>query len=157
MPDTEFLKVVRKRISACSLENEEGVNPFDEALLLRIYDAARGSLRDTFNICTKLCLAVSKSPLFETIPEHEAERILGELQAPRLRKVGENPLQNAVLLEIGNSPGINQKELAKTLGKQQPAVSRALKVLAEADLVRSERDGTATRYRLSPEVCFALK
>jgi len=84
LPDTEFLKVVQKRISACSLENEKGVTPFNEPLLLRIYNAAGGSLRDTFNICTKLCLAVAKSPLYETIPEQEAERILGELQTPRL-------------------------------------------------------------------------
>ncbi len=157
LPDTEFLKVVRTRISACSLENEEGANPFHESLLLRIYNAAAGSLRDTFNICTKLCLTVAKSPLYETIPEQEAERILGELQAPRLRKAGENPLQYAALQEIGNSPGITQKDLVKTLGKQQPAVSRALKLLLKADLIRSEKDGTATHYRLSPEICFALK
>jgi DNA-binding transcriptional ArsR family regulator len=156
LSDAEFIQGVQKRIRACSLQGEEGVNPFDEELLLRIYRAAGGSLRDTFNICSKLCLAVAKSPLYETITGEEAERILAELQAPRLRSVEDSPLQRAILTEIGASPGMNQKELVSVLKKTQPAVSRALKLLHEADLIRSEREGTATHYRLAPEIAFAL-
>jgi DNA-binding MarR family transcriptional regulator len=71
--------------------------------------------------------------------------------------VSDNPLQHAILLEIGRSPDISQTDLVKVLKKQQPAVSRALKQLVETELIRSEKDGTATRYRVSPEISFALK
>jgi DNA-binding transcriptional ArsR family regulator len=156
LSDAEFIQVVKKRIHACSLDGEEGVSPFDEDLFLRIYRAAGGSLRDAFNICSKLCLAVAKSPLYETITHREAEQILAELQAPRLRNIKDNPLQHAILIEIGDSPGINQKQLVSILKKQQPAVSRALKFLYEADLIRSEKEGVSTCYRLAPEIAFAL-
>jgi len=156
LSESEFMQVIQKRIHACSLEGEEGINPFDKELLIKIYQVAGGSLRDTFNICSKLCLAVAKSPFYETITTEEAERILAELQAPRLRHLKDNSLQRSILEEIGAMPGVNQKTLAEVLNKQQPSVSRALKLLYEADLIRLEKEGPETFYRLAPEIAFAL-
>lgn len=153
---TELNQVVKKRIAACSLPEEKGISPIEEPLMQKIYDASRGSLRDTFMICSKLCLAVAKTPLYENISEEEAERILAELQAPRLEAVVKSPLQKAILTEVGQHPDITQSALAKKLGKSQPNISRAIKSLAASGLLRHEKEGKSVCYRLAPEMQIAI-
>ena len=152
----ELSQVVQKRISACSLPNEEGTSPIEEPLINKIYDAARGSLRDTFMICSKLCLAVAKTPFYGRISVEEAATILGELQATRVQAVAKNPLQKALLIEIGKRPDITQSALAKELKKSQPSISRSMKALHTSGLVRQAKEGKSVTYRLAPEIQLAL-
>ena len=152
----ELSQVVQKRISACSLPNEKGTSPIEEPLINKIYDAARGSLRDTFMICSKLCLAVAKTPFYGKISEEEATTILAELQATRVQAVAKNPLQKALLIEIGKRPDITQSALAKELKKSQPAISRAIKALHTSGLVRQAKEGKSVYYWLAPEIQIGI-
>ena len=152
----ELRRIVAKRVAACSLPGEKGISPIETSLVNLIYDAANGSLRDTFAICSKLCLAVAKTPFIGEISEREAVDILAELQALRLSKTAKSPLQKALLMEIGQKPMSTQTELTKKLQKRQPAVSRALKALVTAGLVRQARRGANVTYWLSPETKLAL-
>lgn len=152
----ELRQIINKRIVACSLPGEKGTSPIDGTLVNQIYDAAGGSLRDTFMICSKLCLAVAKTPFYGKIAEEDAENILAELQASRLQSVAKSPLQKAVLIEIGRNPGIAQSLLAKELRKSQPAVSRATKALSQTGLIRQTREGKSVTYRLAPEIQIAI-
>ena len=125
-------------------------------MINKIYDAARGSLRDTFMICSKLCLAVAKTPFYGKISEEDATTILTELQATRVQAVAKKPLQKALLIEIGKRPDITQSALAKELKKNQPAISRAIKAPHTSGRVRQAKQGTSVTYRLAPEIQLAL-
>ena len=52
--------------------NPFDVNPIERELFTDIYEASGGSLRETFNICGKLCIAVAGDQLFKTITGDEA-------------------------------------------------------------------------------------
>ena len=71
--------MVNKRLDACALPGRKARNPIEPGLLARIHEASGGSLRETFIICSKLCLAIAGDPMYEAITEAEACTLLAEL------------------------------------------------------------------------------
>jgi DNA-binding transcriptional ArsR family regulator len=148
-------KVIDRRIASCALPGRKGKNPIDLDLLQDIYEACGGSLRETFIICGKLCLAMATDPLYERITRREASALLRELLAVRLASIGRSPLRRRILKELREKPGLTQRELVQHLGKSQTGVSRAAKALVEADLIRRTKKGRQVRYWPAPEVRLA--
>ena len=60
--------VVNKRFEACALPGRKARNPIEPGLLARIHEASGGSLRETFIICSKLCLAIAGDPMYGPFP-----------------------------------------------------------------------------------------
>jgi DNA-binding transcriptional ArsR family regulator len=153
----EVRKVVMKRINACALPGHKAKNPIDPELLQEIYDASGGSLRETFLICGKLCLAMATDPLYEKITKKEAGALLAELFGIRFTSIRNSPLQQSILKVLVIHPGITQQELVKKLKKTQTSVSRAMKSLMENELVRRTKEGRLVRYWAAPEVRLAAE
>lgn len=61
-----------------------------------------------------------------------------------------DPTRRAVFELVAARPR-SVAELARSLPVSQPAVSQHLKVLREAELVRSEKSGARNIYRLDPK------
>ena len=61
-----------------------------------------------------------------------------------------DPTRRAILDRL-RAGGVAVAELASGFDMTRPAVSKHLRVLREADLVREERDGRQRVYRLNPE------
>ena len=153
----EVKKVVGKRINACALPGHKAKNPIDPELLQEIYDASGGSLRETFLICGKLCLAMATDPLYEKITRREAGALLAELLSVQVANIRNSPLQQSILKALVTRPGITQQELVKQLKKSQTSVSRATKSLMENELVRQAKEGRLVRYFAAPEVRLAAE
>ncbi len=151
----EVGNVMEKRIAACSLAGRQGRNPIERELFTDIYEASGGSLRETFNICGKLCIAVAGDPLFKTITGDEAGPLLAELLQVRFSGVEKSPLQYEIIRVLGAQPGLSQKQLAERVGKAQPSLSRATRSLIDAGLIHRKREGRLVRYWPSPEVRLA--
>jgi len=148
-------KVVTRRIKACALPGRKAKNPIDPGLLQEIYDASGGSLRETFMICGKLCLAMATDPLYEKITKKEAGALLAELLSVRFAHIRNSPLQQSILKNLVLHPGISQQQLVKQIKKSQTSVSRAVKSLLENELVRQTKEGRQVRYWAAPEVRLA--
>jgi DNA-binding transcriptional ArsR family regulator len=153
----QMKKVIKRRIEACAVPGQKPTNPLDQELLEEIYDASGGSLRETFNVCTKLCVALAPDPLYVKITKKEAGALLAELLSVRFASIQRSPLQRAILLELAARPGMTQQELIKRLGKTQAAISRASKTLIETELVRRTKEGRQVRYWPAPEVRLAAR
>lgn len=150
-------KVLKTRIEACAVPGQKPTNPLDQALLEEIYDASGGSLREMFNVCTKLCVALAPDPVYVKITKKEAGALIAELLSVRFAGIQRSPLQRAILLELASRPGMTQQELIEQLGKTQAAVSRAARMLVETELVRRTKAGRRVRYWPAPEVRLAAK
>jgi DNA-binding transcriptional ArsR family regulator len=61
-----------------------------------------------------------------------------------------DPTRRAILVRLARGPA-TVGELAEPFAMSLPAISRHLKVLAEAALIRNERDGKSRRCQLRPE------
>jgi ArsR family transcriptional regulator len=89
------------------------------------------------------------------------EAVLAEDDADELAtafKALADPARLRLLSLIASSPdGACACDLIEPLGRSQPTVSHHLKVLREAGLVTSERDGTWIWYRVVPERLDALR
>ncbi len=77
-----------------------------------------------------------------------------ELVAARFRAMGE-PLRLRILqqLEAGER---SVSALAETIGSTQPNVSKHLKVLQDAGLVRRRQQGNSAYYSIGDEMVFEL-
>ena len=149
-------EVVRKRIAACAVPGRKAKNPIEPRLLGRIHEAAGGSLRETFIICSKLCLAVAGDPVYETITDAEAGALLAELMSVRLAALNRSPLQQSILQRLSDAGTLTQKQLAVRLRKNQTAVSRAAKSLLEAELLHRSKSGRKVYYTPAAEVRLAI-
>ena len=151
----EVQAVVNKRLDACALPGRKARNPIEPGLLARIHEASGGSLRETFIICSKLCLAIAGDPMYEAITEAEACTLLAELSAARLAGVGKGTLRYAILKTLGEAGEATQKQLAERLGKNQTAISRAAKGLLESELIHRNKQGREVKYRPMAEISLA--
>jgi len=150
-------RIINKRIKACSLQGHKAKNPIDPQLLQDVYDASGGSLRETFLICGKLCLAMATDPLYEKISKKEAGALLAKLFGARLANIRNSPLQLSILKVLVNNAGITQQELIKKLKKSQASISRSMKSLIENELVRRTKEGREVRYWVAPEIQLAAE
>ncbi len=146
---------IKKRITACSLPGKMAKNPITPKLLARIHDASGGSLRETFLICSKLCLTLAGDPMYDTITEKDAGALLAELLAVRLTDIKNSPLRIAILKELSRTNILSQKDLTERVNKSQTAVSRAAKALVELELIRYKKDGRKIQYWATAEIKLA--
>jgi len=108
----EVRQVINKRITACALSGRKPQYPIEPGLLSSIYEASRGSLREIFTVCSKLCLAIATDPLYEKISEREASAVLAELLAVRFSDIKRSPAKRAILKQLSVRPGLTQGQLA---------------------------------------------
>jgi len=153
LPEVE--EALARRIQACALPGRTPQNPIASSLLREIYQASGGSLRETFMICSKLCLAIAPDPVYQRITEREAGAVLAQLLAVRLADLKKSPLKVAILKALNANPGVTQHQLARHLDKSQASISRAMSNLTEVELVRRVREGREVRYWPAPEVRLA--
>jgi len=77
-----------------------------------------------------------------------------ELVAARFRAMGE-PLRLRILQQLENGER-SVSALAESLGATQPNVSKHLKVLQDAGLVKRRQQGTSAYYSIADEMVFEL-
>jgi DNA-binding transcriptional ArsR family regulator len=69
--------------------------------------------------------------------------------APKLKALG-HPVRLGIALQLAKEGGTCACDFADIFGVSQPTVSQHLKVLREAGLVTTRRDGTQIYYSLDP-------
>ena len=69
--------------------------------------------------------------------------------APKLKALG-HPVRLGIALRLAAEGGTCACDFAEIFSISQPAVSQHLKVLREAGLVRTRREGTQIYYSLDP-------
>jgi ArsR family transcriptional regulator, arsenate/arsenite/antimonite-responsive transcriptional repressor len=67
----------------------------------------------------------------------------------RLKALG-HPVRLGIALRLAKEGGTCACDFAEIFGVSQPTVSQHLKVLREAGLVRTQREGTQIYYSLDP-------
>jgi ArsR family transcriptional regulator len=78
--------------------------------------------------------------------EHEKARVLKVLGDPnRLR-----------IIELLREGELCQCEILPVIGQSQPTVSRHLRLMEQAGILNSRRDGTRTLYKVTSEDVFTL-
>jgi len=68
----------------------------------------------------------------------------------KLKALG-HPVRLAIVIRLSEEGGTCACDFAELFSISQPAVSQHLKVLREAGLVRTRRDGTQIYYSLDPD------
>ena len=68
-----------------------------------------------------------------------------------------HPVRLGIALQLAKEGGTCACDFADLFGVSQPTVSQHLKVLREAGLVQTRRDGTQIYYSLDPEGVSALR
>src|SRR5438093_1794564 len=63
-----------------------------------------------------------------------------------------DPTRLAIVRELGQTASICACDFTATCGVSQPTVSHHLRVLREAGVVRTHRQGTSIEYSLDPDV-----
>jgi ArsR family transcriptional regulator, arsenate/arsenite/antimonite-responsive transcriptional repressor len=63
-----------------------------------------------------------------------------------------DPTRLAIVRELGQTTSICACDFTATCGVSQPTVSHHLRVLREAGVVRTHRQGTSIEYSLDPDV-----
>ena len=76
--------------------------------------------------------------------------------SPKLKALG-HPVRLGIVLRLAAEGGTCACDFAKIFHVSQPMVSQHLKVLREAGLVRTRREGTQIYYSLDPEGVRALQ
>jgi ArsR family transcriptional regulator len=76
--------------------------------------------------------------------------------SPQLKALG-HPVRLGIALRLAQEGGTCACDFAEIFGISQPAVSQHLKVLREAGLARTRRDGTQIYYSLDPEGVRAVQ
>jgi ArsR family transcriptional regulator, arsenate/arsenite/antimonite-responsive transcriptional repressor len=76
--------------------------------------------------------------------------------SPKLKALG-HPVRLGIALRLAKEGGTCACDFAELFSISQPAVSQHLKVLREAGLVRTRRDGTQIYYSLDPDGVRALQ
>ena len=76
--------------------------------------------------------------------------------SPQLKALG-HPVRLGIALRLAQEGGTCACDFAEIFGISQPAVSQHLKVLREAGLARTRRDGTQIYYSLDPAGVRVLK
>ena len=74
----------------------------------------------------------------------------------KLKALG-HPVRLGIALRLAQEGGTCACDFAEIFGISQPAVSQHLKVLREAGLARTRRDGTQIYYSLDPAGVRALQ
>jgi ArsR family transcriptional regulator len=69
--------------------------------------------------------------------------------SPKLKALG-HPIRLGIALRLAEEGGTCACDFAKIFGVTQPTVSQHLKVLREAGLVHTRREGTQIYYSLDP-------
>ena len=87
-------------------------------------------------------------------PLHPLPDPLVELMAQRFRVIGE-PMRIRLLDALRHGP-MTVNELTLALGASQQNVSKHIGVLAQAGLIRREKDGTRVRCSVADESVFEL-
>jgi len=77
------------------------------------------------------------------------------LAARRLKALG-HPVRLGIALRLADEPDTCACDFADVFGVSQPTVSQHLRVLREAQLVRTRRQGTQICYSLAPEAIREL-
>ena len=72
-----------------------------------------------------------------------------DLQAKQLKALG-HPTRLGMALRLAEEPDTCACDFAEVFGVSQPTVSQHLKVLRDASLVRTRRQGTQICYSLEP-------
>ena len=76
--------------------------------------------------------------------------------SPKLKALG-HPVRLGIALRLADEGGTCACDFAELFSVSQPAVSQHLKVLREAGLVRTRREGTQIYYSLDPDGVSAVQ
>jgi ArsR family transcriptional regulator, arsenate/arsenite/antimonite-responsive transcriptional repressor len=76
--------------------------------------------------------------------------------SPKLKALG-HPVRLGIALRLAAEGGTCACDFAEIFSISQPAVSQHLKVLREAGLVRTRREGTQIYYSLDPDGVRSLQ
>jgi ArsR family transcriptional regulator, arsenate/arsenite/antimonite-responsive transcriptional repressor len=76
--------------------------------------------------------------------------------SPKLKALG-HPVRLGIALRLAEEGGTCACDFAELFSVSQPTVSQHLKVLRDAGLVRTRRDGTQIYYSLDPDGVAAVR
>lgn len=79
-----------------------------------------------------------------------------DLHAKQLKALG-HPIRLGMALRLADEPETCACDFAEVFGVSQPTVSQHLKVLRDASLVRTRRQGTQICYSLEPSAVRGLQ
>jgi len=151
----EVVEAVDRRVEACSLPGKRGRNPISRRLLTAMYDLTGGSLREIFHLCGKLCVATAMTPLAGEVDEVIAAKVFAELLSAKFAWIHGSNVRERIVRAIAAAPGTTQRDVIKSTGIGQTAVSRAVRELVSAGLMASRRSGRRILYHVTADVALA--
>src|SRR5918911_3506854 len=83
-------------------------------------------------------------------------RAMADAQLVRQLKALAHPIRLAMMEQLAQQPEVCACDLGEAFAVSQPTVSEHLRVLREAGLVRTRREGTAICYSAVPEALDEL-
>lgn len=149
----EVVQAFKLRIKKTQMK---GRLPIDLNLLKYIYDIAHGSFREILNIIYQLLVKYYNEPLVKVINMEHARYFFYEIGKQRVERLKRSSTQYPVFEAVLNNPGINQKELAKQVKKQQTNVSRITKELEAEGYIGIKRMGRTNYYYADPKYQIGL-
>lgn len=141
-----FQEVVRAFKLRIKKTQMKGRLPIDLNLLKYIYDIAHGSFREILDIIYQLLVKYYNEPLVKVINMEHARYFFYETGKQRVERLKRSGTHYPVFEAVLNNPGINQKELAKQVKKQQTNVSRITKELEAEGYISIKRMGRTNYY-----------
>ncbi|MCP5104997.1 MAG: MarR family transcriptional regulator, partial [bacterium] len=124
----------------------KGRLPIDMNLLSYVYNIANGSFREILNIVYQLLVRYYNEPLVKIIDMGHARYFFHQIGKQQVERLKRSSIQYPVFNAILHNPGISQKELAKSVKKQQANVSRVTKELEADGYIDIKRAGRTNYY-----------
>jgi len=130
--------------------------PITDDLIELLYSYSNGSFREILRLLNSLLINYHDNPLVDTIGVEEARYFFVEQVAGRMAELQRSKVAFRCFEAICKTPGINQKTLAKNIGKSQSNISKIVKDMESSNYIRIMHRKRSVAYHPTAMFRFAF-
>ena len=130
--------------------------PVTDDLIELLYLYSNGSFREILRLLNSLLINYHDNPLVDVIGVDEAKYFFMEQVEGGIVELQKGKVAFRCFEAICKNPGINQKSLAKNIGKSQSNISKIVKDMEEANYIKIIRHQRSVAYRPTAMFRFAF-
>ncbi len=138
--------LILRRLEHYAFNKNKVTNPINDDVVEYLYDITNGRLRYIFGVCTNLLSLIAGDAVIKTIDLAIAKPLIVSLAKEKIDKKQISPTALNILGVIVEKKNITTMKLANTIKMKHPNVSRSIKELVKAGLVKVEEHGRINIY-----------
>jgi hypothetical protein len=153
LSESDYLALIEKRVKYFRINSQVEL-PVDKDVLLYMYKITKGRLRFIFGLLNRLFNSLQLGTLSEHVTLELAKPIVINYSRERISRFNLSPNEELVLKLVAQKDGVQVKEIADILGKNQSYISNILAQLSAHKLVSHTKEWRNHYYRASIDACI---